>query len=81
MEKYDELVDSKFKLVNIAAKRCRELRNGHIPRMYVASKNTARIALEEVKAGIVRFENLPPIKKKTTVESEGSLVEASFTTS
>jgi hypothetical protein len=39
--------------------------------MFVASKNTARIALEEVKAGLVRFEDLPPIdlkKKKTGKE-------------
>lgn len=63
MEKYNELIDSKFKLVNIAAKRCRELRNGNPPKIYVASKNTAHIALEEVKAGVVRFENLPPKKK------------------
>ncbi len=64
MEKYQEFIDSKFKLVHIVAKRCRELRSGQLPRMFVASKNTARIALEEVKAGLVRFEDLPPIIKK-----------------
>jgi len=72
MEKYQEFIDSKFKLVNVAAKRCRELRSGQIPRMFVASKNTARIALEEVKAGAVRFETLPPIKKKPMNESQGT---------
>lgn len=71
MEKYQEFVDSKFKLVNIAAKRCRELRSGAIPRIHVASKNTARIALEEVKAGLIRFEDLPPIVKKPIDEGGG----------
>ncbi|MBI4851117.1 MAG: DNA-directed RNA polymerase subunit omega [Acidobacteria bacterium] len=76
MKKYEELVDTKFKLVTIAAKRCRELRSGQLPRIFVASKNTARIALEEVKAGVVRFEDLPPIKKKPLIVAEGILVEA-----
>ena len=72
MKKYQEFIDSKFKLVSIAAKRCRELRSGQKPRIYVASKNTARIALEEVKAGAVRFENLPPVKKHPIDESQGT---------
>jgi DNA-directed RNA polymerase omega subunit len=72
MQKYQEFVDSKFKLVSIAAKRCRELRSGQRPRIHVASKNTARIALEEVKAGTVHFENLPPIKKTPIDESQGT---------
>lgn len=75
MKKYEELVDSKFKLVNIAAKRCRELRSGQFPRIHIASKNTARIALEEVKAGAVRFEDLPAIKKPPMSVIKGVLVE------
>lgn len=70
MDKYDELKDSKFKLVNVAVKRCRELRSGATPKMYVPSKNTARIAVEEVKAGVIRFETLPPIIKKLINQSE-----------
>ena len=40
------------------------------------SKNTCRIALEEVKAGVVRFEKLPPIKK-TPITQIQSIAEAS----
>ncbi len=76
MKKYEEFIDSKFKLVNIAAKRCRELRSGQIPRLHVASKNSAKIALEEVKAGLVRFEDLPPIKKNIITDIESSLNSA-----
>jgi DNA-directed RNA polymerase omega subunit len=74
VEQYQEFKDSKFKLINIAAKRCRELRNGARPRIHISSKNTARIALEEVKAGAVIFETLPPPTKKSVDESEGTPV-------
>lgn len=74
MDQYRENVDSKFKLINVAARRCRELRSGARPRVHVSSKNTARIALEEVKGGFVRFETLPPATKKSVDESEGTPV-------
>lgn len=80
MKKYEELIDSKFKLVSIAAKRSKELRGGARPRLHISSKNTSRIAIEEVKAGLVRFENLPPIKKILISETEGVLTESSLAT-
>ncbi|MEW6731206.1 MAG: DNA-directed RNA polymerase subunit omega [Acidobacteriota bacterium] len=74
MEPYEQAIESKFKLINIAAKRCRELRSGARPRLqHVSSKNTARIALEEVKAGLVRFETLPPTRRPLD-ETEGTPV-------
>jgi DNA-directed RNA polymerase omega subunit len=67
--------DSKFKLINVAAKRCRELRSGARPRLqHISSRNTARIALEEVKAGLVRFETLPPRVKTPIDDTEGTPV-------
>jgi DNA-directed RNA polymerase omega subunit len=74
MNKYQHNVDSKFKLINVAAKRCRELRSGARARVHIASKNTARIALEEVRSGAIRFETLPPPVKKSVDESEGTPV-------
>jgi DNA-directed RNA polymerase omega subunit len=72
MDKYNKEQDSKFKLINVAAKRCRELRSGARARLHhVGSRNAARIALEEVKAGLVRFETLPPSTKKPMDETEG----------
>jgi DNA-directed RNA polymerase omega subunit len=72
MEQYQPNVDSKFKLINVAAKRCRELRSGARARIHISSKNTARIALEEVKSGAVRYETLPSPTKKTVDEGEGT---------
>ncbi len=74
MDRYRHNVDSKFKLINVAAKRCRELRSGARARIHIASKNTARIALEEVRTGAVRFETLPPPVKKSIDGTEGTPV-------
>lgn len=75
MEVFNPSIDSKFKLINVAAKRCRELRSGARPRLqHSASRNAARIALEEVKAGMVKFETLPPPVKKAMDETEGTPV-------
>ena len=76
MNQYKQNQDSKFKLINVAAKRCRELRSGARPRLqHITSKNAARIALEEVKAGLVKFETLPPVVKKTLLDdTEGTPV-------
>ena len=74
MNPYDSKIDSKYKMINVAAKRCRELRSGARPRLIVPSKNSARIALEEVRAGLVSFETLPPIVKKVIDETEGTAI-------
>ncbi len=75
LEKYRDTNDSKFKLINVAAKRCRELRSGARPRLqHFSSRNAARIALEEVKAGLVKFETLPPQVKKSIDNTEGTPV-------
>jgi DNA-directed RNA polymerase omega subunit len=67
VEKYNAALDSKFRLINVAAKRCRELRSGARPRVHVDSKNFARIALEEVKMGQVKFEVLVLPPKDETI--------------
>lgn len=71
LKKY-ESTDSKFQLINIAAKRCRQLRSGYSPKIqYTRSKNSARIALEEVKTGKVLFEPLPVPSRKSVDNTEG----------
>jgi DNA-directed RNA polymerase omega subunit len=75
VDHYNQTNDSKFKLINVAAKRCRELRSGARPRLqHISSRNAARIALEEVKAGLVKFETLPPPVKKPVDDTEGTPV-------
>lgn len=53
-------IDSKYRLVLLAAKRSKQLQRGAKPRIYAAAKKTTRVALEEVQRGLVGYQ--PPIK-------------------
>jgi DNA-directed RNA polymerase subunit omega len=57
-------IDSKYRLVLLAAKRSKQLQRGAKPRIYAAAKKTTRVALEEVRLGLVRYQPLiKPIKE------------------
>lgn len=58
-------IDSKYRLVLLAAKRCKQLQRGAKPRIYSSAKKTTRVALEEVRRGLVRYQ---PIIKPIKVE-------------
>ena len=49
-------IDSKYRLVLLAAKRSKQLQRGAKPRTYSAAKKTTRVAVEEVKRGLVRYQ-------------------------
>lgn len=51
-------IDSKYRLVLLAAKRSKQLQRGAKPRIYAAAKKTTRVALEEVQRGLVRYQLL-----------------------
>lgn len=49
-------LDSKFRLITIAAKRCEQLHRGARPKFDTDSKKWAFVALEEVRRGMIDFE-------------------------
>jgi len=49
-------VDSKYRLVILAAKRSKQLQKGARSRVHCASKKATKIALEEVQKGLIRYE-------------------------
>jgi len=49
-------IDSKFRLITIAAKRCEQLHRGARPKFDTESKKWAYVALEEVRRGLIDFE-------------------------
>lgn len=51
-------IDSKYRLVLLAAKRSKQLQRGAKPRIYSSAKKMTRIALEEVRRGLVRYQPL-----------------------
>jgi DNA-directed RNA polymerase subunit omega len=51
-------VDSKYRLVILAARRSKQLQKGAKARAQVSSKKPTKIALEEVEKGLVKYEKL-----------------------
>jgi DNA-directed RNA polymerase omega subunit len=51
-------LDSKFRLITIAAKRCEQLHRGARPKFETSSKKWSYVALEEVRQGMIDFEIL-----------------------
>ena len=51
-------IDSKYRLVVLAAKRSKQLQRGAKPRIFSSAKKTTRVALEEVRRGLVQYQKL-----------------------
>jgi len=51
-------VDSKYRLVILAARRSKQLQKGAKARTQIGSKKPTKIALEEVEKGLVKYERL-----------------------
>jgi len=59
-------IDSKYRLVLLAAKRSKQLQKGAKPRVHSLAKKPTRIALEEVEQRLVPYQRLV----KATVDEE-----------
>ena len=51
-------IDSKYRLVLLAAKRSKQLQRGARPRLHSLAKKATRIALEEVQQGMVQYQKI-----------------------
>ncbi len=56
LESLLEKVDNKYALVIAVAKRARQLKEGHLPMVDIASTNPVTMALEEIAAAKIRIE-------------------------
>jgi DNA-directed RNA polymerase subunit omega len=54
-------VDSKFRLILVAAKRARQLQSGAKPLIQASSRKATKVAQLELGAGLVPFEVPPPL--------------------
>jgi DNA-directed RNA polymerase subunit omega len=54
-----DVIDSKFRFILIAAKRARQLQGGAKPLVHTNSRKPTRIAQEEIRAGVVKWELIP----------------------
>lgn len=51
-------IDSKFRLILLAARRARQIQGGAKPLVHTTARKATRIAQEELKAGVLPFEVL-----------------------
>lgn len=51
-------IDSKYRLVLLAAKRSKQLQKGAKPRLQSLAKKYTRIALEEVQHGLIQYQQI-----------------------
>lgn len=56
-------IDSKYRLVLLAAKRCKQLQRGARPRVNNLTKKNTRVALEEVRLGLVPYQPIVKLPK------------------
>lgn len=56
-------IDSKYRLVLLAAKRSKQLQRGAKPRIPSGAKKNTRVALDEVQRGLVQYQlTAKPVK-------------------
>ncbi|HKQ09403.1 MAG TPA: DNA-directed RNA polymerase subunit omega [Blastocatellia bacterium] len=59
-------IDSKYRLVLLAARRSKQIQKGARPRLHSAARKPTRIALDEVEHGLVPYQ--PIVKPSKTEE-------------
>ena len=57
-EEWTTEIDSKYRLVLLAAKRCKQLQKGAKPRLHNSEMKNTQIALEEVRRGLVQYQTI-----------------------
>ena len=62
------VVDSKYRMILMAAKRARQLQGGAKPLVHTTSRKHTRVAQEELKAGVLKFEYLLPVAETAPKE-------------
>ena len=71
----EQNIDSKFRLILLAAERAEQLLAGARPKMQHQSIKLARGAMEEVLEGLVEWEYGPPPEPKAEESAEDTLEE------
>lgn len=57
-EKWTNKIDSKYRLVLLAAKRSKQIQKGARPRVQTTAKKPTRVALEEVQRGLITYQQV-----------------------
>lgn len=64
IEKIPHEFGSKFRFILVAAERAKHLQNGAPPKVSIRSRKPARIAIEELRSGVVEWELLEEVPEE-----------------
>ncbi len=64
----NNVIDSKYRMILMAAKRARQLQGGAKALVHTTSRKTTRVAQEELRAGVVKFEYLHPVTTEAVLK-------------
>ena len=70
MLEMNDQVDSKFRFILLAAKRARQLQTGAKPLVHTTSRKPTRIAQEELKSGVLKWELLDTALSRQAVPED-----------
>ena len=66
----DEPIESKFRMILLAAQRARQVQSGAKPLVHTTARKATRVAVEEFRAGVLPYEVLmSPVTEGTSKES------------
>lgn len=63
------IIDSKFRLILVAAKRARQIQGGAKPLVLTQARKPTRVAQEELRAGVLPFEATVSVAPDASVNS------------
>jgi DNA-directed RNA polymerase subunit omega len=66
----NEPIESKFRMILLAAKRARQVQSGAKPLVHTTTRKATRVAVEEFRAGVLPYEILmSPVTEGSSKES------------
>ncbi len=76
MDGYEEVLDSKFRVAILAAKRAKQLVNGSKKKIDMKAENPLTVAIAEINAGLVTFHELEEMEHENeSVNADELLAE------
>ena len=68
------IIDSKFRLILVAAKRARQVQAGAKPLVLTQARKSTRIAQDELRAGVLPYELITPVSTDSGPDATDSVV-------
>ena len=68
------IIDSKFRLILVAARRARQVQGGAKPLVLTQARKPTRIAQDELRAGVLPYELVTPVTSDSGADGSDAAV-------